>query len=143
MFDQSSYDQNDQLAKHSVSGFLTARGNAVLESGRYDIDLSMTTTDGQRYGVECERRFLTSWRPGQPFPNATITVPARKAKFSNSNTLFATINSACDRLVVIPGEAVTGSPLVFRETRNRGREGFYEVPIDLCWQFPICCSGVN
>lgn len=137
MFDQSSYDQNDQIAKHTVSGFFTARGNTVLESGQYDIDLSMTTTGGQRYGVECERRSLAAWLPSQPFPNDTITVPVRKAKFSNPSTLFATINSTCDSLVVIPGEAVTGSPLVFRETLNRGREGFYQVPINLCWQFPI------
>lgn len=137
MFNQYSYDQNDQLAKHTVSGFLTARGNTVQESGRYDIDLSVTTTCGQSCGVECERRSMVNWRSGQPYPYATISQPARKAKFSSPSTNFATVNSTCDRMVVIPGEAVTGSPLVFRETWNRGREGFYEVPINLCWQFPI------
>lgn len=143
MFDQTSYDQNDQPAKNSVSGFFTARGNIVLESGRYDIDLSMRTTGGQNYGVECERRSMASWRLGQPYPYTTISVPARKAKFSNPGSLFATVNSTCDRLVIIPGDAVTGSPLVFKETRNRGLEGFYEVPIGLCWQFDVRPSGSN
>lgn len=143
MFDQNSYDQNDQLAKHTVSGFFTARGNTVTESGRYDIDLSMTTNSNVHLGVECERRTLPTWLPGQPYPDGRITVPIRKGKFSNPYSLFATVNSSCDRMVVVPGEAVTGSPIIYKGTKNRGLEGFYAVPVNMCWQFNVEPSGRN
>lgn len=138
MFNQNSYDSNDQLAKLTFSGWLTARGNTVQESGKFGIDLSMTTTGGQSYGFECERReTLNCWGSGQAFPYSTVSIPQRKAKFSNPSMFFGTLNPTCDTAIIIPGEAITGSPLVFKRTANRGIEGFYEVPISLSHLFLI------
>ena len=71
-----------------------------------------------------------------------MTITARKAKFANPGAFFASLNSTCDSMVLIPAEAVSGSPLEWKKTR-RGREQFYHVPTGECWQYTGVHPGVN
>lgn len=137
MFNQQAYNNNDKLAKETVSGWLTTRGNRVVESGRYDIDLSVSSADGRRMDFECERRSIPAWESGSAFPYPTITIPLRKEKFASPVAYFATVNSSCTAVVVLPASVVTGSAVVLRNTKDRGWEKFYDVPIGSGWQFGL------
>lgn len=80
---------------------------------------------------------MPTWPPHAPFPYETITVPERKRKFATPGMFFAATNHSLDRVVFIPGETVTGAPLIYKHTKNRGAEGFYSVPLGKCFEFKL------
>lgn len=137
MFNQLSYNIHDKPAKEAVSGWLTQRANIVIESGRYDRDLSVSNPAGQHLAFECERRTIPHWCNGNPFPYPTITIPTRKQKFADESTYFATVNLSLTAMVVLSSAAVTGSPIISRYASGRGQECFYDVPIASGWQFSL------
>lgn len=150
-FSQKLFDQNDELARATITKFLESRNLEVRPNpNKFGVDLYVyhpapsNSPDGANvesvgqkadpfYAVECEIKRV--WH-GSVLPWSTVQLPWRKKKYSDDEAVpveYWILNNELTHAIVIYEAELTDKRLT--EVRNkyvdRG-EYFYQIPLDVC-----------
>ena len=134
MFDPQAYQRWDTPGKEAISGHLTALGFQVIESGKYDIDLSVSGS-GRVFNVDVEVRPILKWNEDFPFPE--VQFPARKTRHSGDNNWLVMLNPYLTRGVVYRADKVASSTAVQKDCGRDLDEAVLSVPLAMGKEFSV------
>lgn len=135
-FDPVLFEENDARARAAVAGALSTDGVWCRPNDdRYGLDLLVYA--GYRHTHYIEVEIKRVWLDTHDsFPWSTVQVPERKRRLAEATRKpveFWILRSDLKFAVIIPEEALVGSPLV--EVPNRlvsSGEKFFQVPVSEC-----------
>lgn len=123
-FSKELYNENDD-AKQLVIKWLESNGiTAEVNKNRYGIDL---VTDDKSYEVEVKH----NWK-GVEFPYEEVHFPYRKIKFATDDAIFVMLNHERTHAIIVGGEVLAKSEVVFKSTKYTRNEKFIEVKLSDC-----------
>jgi len=133
-FDQQLFDDNDSVAKRTVTEYLLCTEDAIVENypDPYHVDLLVTGGLGNKRAIECEVKRVWS---GADFPWDSVQLPERKRKYLDCGypVEYWLLNNELSYAIVIPGDALLRhEPVEVSNRYVRKGERFYQIPLVEC-----------
>jgi hypothetical protein len=129
-FEQSEYDQCNDLAIQKVSEYLKRTGHSVYSKEDYKIDLTVIDKDENVSYHEVEIKKVWTGK----FKYKTLQVPERKGRYAKKGHFIWVLNKDTTQAYVFFALLLTDDILEEVPNKKTGNIGerFYQVPIEMC-----------
>lgn len=133
-FDKQLFDENDSVAKRTVTEYLLATEDCIVENypDPYHVDLLVTGGLGDKRAVECEVKRVWS---GIGFPWDTVQIPERKRRYLECGypVEYWLLNNDLNCAIVVYGASLLKhEPVEVPNKYVRSGERFYRIPLHEC-----------